>query len=123
MIDPTADRALFRQLADELRRQIAAGELAPGERLPSEGALGQHYHLARTAVRSALGVLRAEGLVESVRGLGWVVRDRGELRPVRLGKGDEATIVLGEGLPQVVVSRKDGTTETFPADQVVIRPA
>ncbi|WP_020578954.1 GntR family transcriptional regulator [Actinopolymorpha alba] len=121
MIDPHADRALFRQLADLLRDRIAAGEFEAGDQLPSEAALGQHYDLARTAVRAALGVLRGEGLVEPVRGLGWVVRDRGEPRPVRLRRGDEATVRLGEGLPQVVVTRTDGTTEQYPADTVILR--
>ncbi|GAA5021799.1 hypothetical protein GCM10023317_65440 [Actinopolymorpha pittospori] len=123
MIDPNADRALFRQLADQIRERISAGEFEPGQMLPSEAALGQEYGLARTAVRAALSLLRAEGLVESVRGLGSVVRDRPEPKPVRLHKGDEATVTLGEGLPRVVVVRASGDTETYPADGVILRPA
>lgn len=121
MIDPHADRALFRQLADRLRERIRSGEFGAGEMLPSEAALGQEYDLARTAVRSALAVLRAEGLVESVRGLGTVVRERPEPLPIRLRKGDEATVALGEGRPTVVVTRANGGIETYPADSVVLR--
>ena len=67
MIDPSADRAVFRQLADLLRDQIQSGELAPGEPLPSELRLAQEYGISRTTVRQAMlgvydrRVMRGEG--------------------------------------------------------------
>ena len=65
--------AQYRRLADNLRRQIASGELAPGARLPSERELAEASAVSRTTVVSAYNLLRADSLIETRRGLGtWV---------------------------------------------------
>jgi GntR family transcriptional regulator len=63
----------YHEIADELRRRIAAGGLAPGRLLPSESELGAAYSASRITVRKALDVLRDEGLVDSRQGFGWFV--------------------------------------------------
>lgn len=63
-----------RQIADALRQQIAAGELAPGAMLPTETEIKQRYGCARNTVRQALSVLRAEGLIVTERPRGSRVR-------------------------------------------------
>lgn len=63
----------YRQLLQLLRQQILSGELAPGERLPTEEELLQHYGLSRGTVRKALEQLAAEGLVSTVQGSGTYV--------------------------------------------------
>ncbi|WP_329136890.1 GntR family transcriptional regulator [Streptomyces sp. NBC_00670] len=65
-----ADRA--RQLADLLRRQILTGGFPTGT-LPHEAALGTEYAASRNTVRQALDLLRAEGLVDRLPGVGTVV--------------------------------------------------
>jgi DNA-binding transcriptional regulator YhcF (GntR family) len=74
MVDPSADRAAFRRLADRLRDQIQSGALAPGEPLPSELRPAQQYGISRTSVRQAIGHLRTEGLVTVDRPRGTFVR-------------------------------------------------
>jgi len=64
------DVPVFRQIAEHLRR----GELRPGDRLPSEQQLMDHYGTARMTVREALGVLKGEGLVVAEHGRGVFVR-------------------------------------------------
>lgn len=63
---------LARQVADVLRGQIAAGALGP--RLPDEPALQREFSVSRNSVREALDILRSEGLVERLPGVGTVVR-------------------------------------------------
>jgi DNA-binding GntR family transcriptional regulator len=87
-IDPTSDRARYRQLADILRSKVTAGEWEPGRNLPSEADLGSEYGISLATVRRALAVLRAEGHVESVPGMPWRVRERGETTVVELQPGD-----------------------------------
>ncbi|MGZ4484755.1 MAG: GntR family transcriptional regulator [Nocardioidaceae bacterium] len=65
-----ADRAL--QVADVLRRQVLYG-LFPTGVLPSEPSLVDEFGVSRNTVREALGLLRAEGLVERCPGVGTVV--------------------------------------------------
>jgi len=75
VIDPTGDRAVYKQIADLLRAAIMSGELAPGAQLPSEQELVDEHGVARGTVRQAITLLRGEGLVDVVRGLGSFVRD------------------------------------------------
>ncbi len=73
-LDRRGDRALYLQIADQLREQIVTGDLAPGSRLPSAHALMGAYGASRDTVRKAIGVLKAEGRVDSERGRGVTVR-------------------------------------------------
>jgi GntR family transcriptional regulator len=75
VIDPTGDRAVYKQIADLLRAAITSGELAPGAQLPSEQELVDEHGVARGTVRQAITLLRSEGLVDVVRGRGSFVRD------------------------------------------------
>lgn len=55
--------ALYLQLSDLIREQIDAGELRPGEPLPSEAELGAASGLSRSAIRDALNTLVVEGRI------------------------------------------------------------
>jgi DNA-binding FadR family transcriptional regulator len=55
---------------ERLRRAIALGLVAPGERFPSERALAAAFGVARVTVREALRVLQDEGLIVTKRGGG-----------------------------------------------------
>ncbi|MET8074838.1 GntR family transcriptional regulator [Streptomyces sp. NPDC005303] len=65
-----ADQA--RQLADLLRHQVLTGGFETGT-LPHEATLAADYRASRNTVRQALDLLRAEGLVERLPGVGTVV--------------------------------------------------
>jgi GntR family transcriptional regulator len=65
-----ADRA--RLVADVLRRQIQQDAFAGGV-LPGEASLVREFGASRNAIRAALSILRAEGLVTRVQGTGTVV--------------------------------------------------
>ncbi len=64
------------ELAQIITRQIADGEYAVGEVLPSEQALAEYFKVSRPVVREALARLKYEGLVESKRGSGAIVCQR-----------------------------------------------
>src|SRR3954447_4391690 len=76
----SASPAPFRQIAAHLREAIRRGELGPGDKLPSETELINHYGVARMTVRQALSELRAEGLVVPEHGRGVFVRARPPVR-------------------------------------------
>jgi GntR family transcriptional regulator of vanillate catabolism len=56
-----------------VRELVLDGELSPGDRVP-EIALAQRLGVSRTPLRIALTTLAHEGLLESLRGGGFVVR-------------------------------------------------
>jgi GntR family transcriptional regulator len=64
----------YELIADDLRRAIRAGELAPGDRLPSETELATRYRRSVPTVRDALRVLNEEGLIDRRHGRGTFVR-------------------------------------------------
>jgi GntR family transcriptional regulator len=64
-----------RQIANDLRDQIASGQYPPGALIPSLPALVAQYGVARETARSAVAVLTNEGLVTPRRHYGTVVRD------------------------------------------------
>ncbi|GAA1402738.1 GntR family transcriptional regulator [Kitasatospora putterlickiae] len=66
----------YERIATDLRRRIGAGELAPGDRLPTEPALATEYGVSVPTVRQGVGVLQAEGLVEKQHGRGTFVRQQ-----------------------------------------------
>jgi GntR family transcriptional repressor for pyruvate dehydrogenase complex len=57
-------RKLFEQVATYLERDILAGILKPGDRLPPERDLQQRFGVGRPAIREALIMLQRSGLVE-----------------------------------------------------------
>jgi len=63
----------YREIADELRARVDAGEFAAGRLLPSESELSAQYGASRVTVRRALERLRDEGRVDARQGLGWFV--------------------------------------------------
>lgn len=66
----------YRQIADHIRRQIEDGTIPPGRRIPSMVEMEQTYGVARDTLRKATQVLKDEGLVETVTGMGIFVVDR-----------------------------------------------
>ncbi len=70
----------YHRVADALRQQIGTGDLSPGERLPAETALADQFRVSVPTVRQAVGVLRAEGLLESRQGIGTFVKENRRLQ-------------------------------------------
>ena len=64
---------LFWQIYLQIRRQILAGDLEAGLRLPSSRQLAEVYHIGRVTVLQAYEQLRAEGFVETRQGAGTYV--------------------------------------------------
>jgi DNA-binding GntR family transcriptional regulator len=64
------------RVVEDVRRKIAAGELLPGEALPTVTAMGETYGVSKTTVLKALSILRDEGLVYTVPRWGSFVADK-----------------------------------------------
>jgi GntR family transcriptional regulator len=72
-VDPEDPVALHDQVAAELRKAIANGEAARGERLPPARDLAAVLNVNANTVLRALRILRDEGLLEFRRGRGITV--------------------------------------------------
>lgn len=119
-----AERGLkYRQIADEIRQRIEAGDLAPGDRLPGENALMERYGVARMTARSALGVLQAEGLTVARKGAGVFVR---ELRPIRrhsIGRVASTQWAAGRSIWEADIGDRTLVVDDIQVEEVTPPPA
>ncbi len=92
----------YQEIAADLRRRVAAGELAAGKLLPSESELSAAYAASRITIRKALEVLRDEGLVDSRQGFGWFAA----VDPLRQSLGRLGTIEAQLGASGVSSARR-----------------
>lgn len=63
----------YLRIVAEIRRRIAGGELAPGDRVPSTRQIAGEWGVALATATKALTTLRLEGLVEARPRIGTVV--------------------------------------------------
>ncbi|MEM0926043.1 MAG: GntR family transcriptional regulator, partial [Planctomycetota bacterium] len=74
-IDVHSDVAIYLQLVRQIKFGVAAGTLRPGQLLPSVRVLSHQVALNPNTVARAFQALQADGVIESLRGRGMVVRD------------------------------------------------
>jgi GntR family transcriptional regulator len=87
---------IYRSIAEDLRRQIETGELAPGQQLRTEIELRDRYNASRNTIRDAIKLLVTRGLVETRPGQGTFVVET--IVPfVTMLTGDPVTASSGEG--------------------------
>jgi GntR family transcriptional regulator len=92
--DPTD---LYEQVAAEIRRAIAEGEVKPGERLPPARDLAAVLGVNTNTVLRALRALRDEGLLEFRRGRGITVIGTPEQGAVITGARDLVRLARRHG--------------------------
>jgi molybdate-binding protein/DNA-binding transcriptional regulator YhcF (GntR family) len=74
-IRPADDVPLYRQIADQIRRQIGRGHLAPGDPLPTVRGLSENLGCNASTVSRAYAELSRDGLIAGRRGGGTYVVD------------------------------------------------
>ena len=72
-INTGSTEPIYRQLVEQLRRRIAAGQLRAGDEIPSVRELAQQLAVHPMTISKAFGLMEAEGLVERRRGLSMIV--------------------------------------------------
>ncbi|MFD5159453.1 winged helix-turn-helix domain-containing protein [Streptomyces hawaiiensis] len=109
-------RSSPQEIADILRERIRAGELKPGDRLPTQAELAEEFGVERGAVRQALRVLQEDGLLTNVsKGspprIAAPAPARGEPQPTMVGLAPRLTEAFSA--PHVRVDVVCHTAETL----------
>jgi len=74
MLEKTgSDVPVYRQIQNTLQQRIEAGELQPGDAVPSERELARTFEVSLMTARHALAALEREGMVARRRGAGTFV--------------------------------------------------
>jgi GntR family transcriptional regulator len=71
-VDPFGAEYAYAQVADDIQRRIAEGEISA--KLPSERSFAEEYGVAFTTVRHAMAVLRDREVIVTVHGRGTYVK-------------------------------------------------
>jgi GntR family transcriptional regulator len=72
-IDPKSAVPIYRQIAEQIRRSVAAGLLLPGDQLPSVRELAARLLVNPNTVAKVYRDLERDGLLETRRGQGTFV--------------------------------------------------
>lgn len=103
------ESAPYLRIAADLRRRITAGELRPGDRVPSTRVLVREFGVAMATAAKALSTLGDQGWVRAVPGSGTVVADRERAKPPPLGRAGlvraAVTLADAEGLAALSMRR------------------
>lgn len=95
--------AIWRQITDEIRSDIMAGNFQPGARMPAEMELAERFGVNRHTVRSAIAALTQEGVLRAEQGRGTFVANARRLtykigRRTRISQGLEKQVNETRGI-------------------------
>jgi len=130
-IDTRSHVPIYRQIADGIRRQIAAGVFRAGEGLPSIRALALELRVNHNTVQRAYEVLEHGRLIRSGRGVGMFVTTRGS-KVAKQRTVTEATAALRVAIRRCVEAEIEGAeiraviaaeVEAAPAARPARKPA
>lgn len=131
-VDPASGWPLSAQLAQALRELIRAGQLRPGDKVPSEPQLARDHQVSRDTAQRALAMLADEGLITRRRGVGSaVVTAVAPVTEVRAAPGTRISARLptaaerhatraGRWVPVLAVAQPGWPEQLFPADRVTV---
>lgn len=102
---------IYDQIADQIRFRIVAGQLKPGDELPTIRGLAQSLRVNPNTVARAYRELEQEGLVEKRRTTGTFVAEQAQ----RHGIGHRRKMLAPQIEKLIILSRQLG----FPIDDVI----
>lgn len=112
-IDADSKIPIYVQMATQLKNQIFSGELVVGSTLPSERAMAKLLSVHRNTVSKAYNELKAEELIESKQGVGYIVTmpEADETEDVRAGRNGtkgkrHGSFANGKAVPQAAKAKK-----------------
>ncbi len=81
---------IYAQIAAEVKRMLARGELSPGVKLPSARTLAEEARVNPNTVVHAYAELERAGITETRRGLGTFVREDVDVAAIRRSELERA---------------------------------
>ncbi|HTJ28600.1 MAG TPA: GntR family transcriptional regulator [Candidatus Limnocylindria bacterium] len=89
-VDPHGGAPIYVQLAEQIKRAIAIGALASGERLPTVKGLAHELKLNPNTVARVYRDLERDGIIATAPGRGSFVRESGAVGETRRAATDVA---------------------------------
>jgi len=93
---------LYHQIAEQLRQFIAAGQIKPGDRLPSIRQMSQSLNVNPNTVARAYLELEQEQIITSRRGGGTTVALRGKAPDIREARQKRLLESINEDIVTII---------------------
>ncbi len=93
-VDPHGGSPIYLQLEEQIRRAIAIGALAPGERLPTVKGLAIELKVNANTVARVYRDLEQEGVIATAPGRGSFVRETEAVDNVQRAAADTVTVAI-----------------------------
>lgn len=123
MLNKQSPIPLYYQLAEQLKEQIQAGDLAVGDQLPPERELAQQVGVSRMTARQAVAYLVNEGLIEVKPGVGtFVAQPKLTHNALRLSGFSEEMARLGSTVVSTVLEQRLLIPHRHIAEQLQMAP-
>ncbi|MEQ6378256.1 GntR family transcriptional regulator [Bacillaceae bacterium S4-13-58] len=123
MIDKNSPLPIYYQLEEEIRNLIHSGQLAPGEKLPSEKEYVERYSISRMTVRQAITNLVLEGLIVRQKGKGTFVAEKKYEQTLKgITSFSEDMRARGLEPSTTLISFGEESADTFVANKLNIGP-
>jgi GntR family transcriptional regulator len=90
ILSPNSGIPIYRQILEQVRRQVASGQLKPGDALPSVREVAMTHAVNPMTISKAYSLLEAEGMLEHNRG-----------KPMTVASQSRAQSPLAKRLEQV----------------------
>jgi DNA-binding FadR family transcriptional regulator len=90
-VERRRQRSLAQDVVEQIEERIRAGQLKPGDKLPSEAEFVREHGVSRTVVREAISKLQAAGWVDTQHGVGTFVLEHRANTSFRINPNDIAT--------------------------------
>ena len=113
-VNPALPEPIYRQIAEQLRRLVSAGQLRPGDALPSVREVAAAHAINPMTVSRAYSQLEAEGVLERLRGKGMAVAARRQ-------RSDSVAARMQQLEPVLREASRHGRELELPVDRVLAR--
>jgi GntR family transcriptional regulator len=102
ILNPQSGTPIYRQLAEQVRRMVASGQLAAGAELPSVRELALQHAVNPMTISKAYSLLEVEGVLERQRGKPMTVAARSRTQAPRTDRLEQ----LEDELDQLVLAAR-----------------
>lgn len=122
LVDRSASRPLYLQLADGIETAVRDGVLPPGSRIENEVALSKRLGLSRPTVRQGIQELVDKGMLVRKRGVGTQVVESRVNRPVALTSLYDDLASAGKRPTTEVLEYRVGRPSPEVASRLLLQP-
>jgi GntR family transcriptional regulator len=100
-IDSESRVPIYAQIVEQIKAQIAAGQLTPGDQLPTIRRLATDLRINFNTVVRAYLELEGEGLISTQRGRGTFIADSPEEEALAKMRDEKMELIIGHAVEEL----------------------